>query len=72
MWRGGMKNARVMNEIPHKGNEKCSWQGMKNVEGSNEKPHKGNEKCPWKGIKKGMKKARARNEKGNEKSEGQE
>jgi hypothetical protein len=41
-----MKNARVMNEIPPKGNEKCPGQGMKNVEGSNEKPHKGNEKCP--------------------------
>jgi hypothetical protein len=46
MWRGGMKNARVMNKIPPKGNEKCPGQGMKNVQGSNEKPHKGNEKCP--------------------------
>jgi hypothetical protein len=41
-----MKNARVRNEIPPKGNEKCAGQGMKNVEGSNEKTHKGNEKCP--------------------------
>jgi hypothetical protein len=37
MWRGGMKNARVRNEIPPKGNEKCPGQGMKNVEERNEK-----------------------------------
>jgi hypothetical protein len=46
MWRGGMKNARVRNDISPKGNEKSPGQGMKNVKGSNEKPHKGNEKCP--------------------------
>jgi hypothetical protein len=36
MWRGGMKNARVRNEIPPKGNEKCAGQGMKNIESRNE------------------------------------
>jgi hypothetical protein len=32
-----MKNARVRNEIPPKGNEKCAGQGMKNIESRNEK-----------------------------------
>jgi hypothetical protein len=63
MWRGGMKHARVRNEIPPKGNEKCPGQGMKNIEGRNEKM--------WRG---GMKNVRVRSEispKGNEKCAGQ-
>jgi hypothetical protein len=46
-----MKNARVRNEIPPKGNEKCTGQGMKNIESRNEIPPKGNEKCAGQGIK---------------------
>jgi hypothetical protein len=60
-----MKNARVRNEIPPKGNEKCAGQGMKNIESRNEKSPKGNEKWAGKGMKMwrgGMKNARVRNE----------
>jgi hypothetical protein len=41
MWRGGMKNVRVRNEISPQGNEKCAGQGMKNIESRNEKPPQG-------------------------------